>query len=161
MSVQAVIKKHTFYDSVVLMNASLRLREHPGVKEALVVMGTENNKEMLRDLGLLTDEAREASASDLIVAFSLAIVASWSAPALAGASAQHQELCGCKRGTQAATSFKRKPKPGTKAVCPVMKQSFTVHAKSELSYYKGRWYAFCCPGCKPKFDKNPSQYAGR
>ena len=26
------------------------------------------------------------------------------------------------------------------------------------SVYKGKTYYFCCPGCKPLFDKNPEKY---
>ena len=25
--------------------------------------------------------------------------------------------------------------------------------------YEGRVYAFCCPDCKPDFDKDPAKYA--
>jgi Cu+-exporting ATPase len=28
------------------------------------------------------------------------------------------------------------------------------------SVYQGKTFYFCAPGCKAKFDKNPSQYAG-
>lgn len=58
-------------------------------------------------------------------------------------------------------AFKTKPKPGTKAKCPVMKAEFTISKSSKYSFYKGRYYFYCCPGCKPKFDANPSKYAGR
>ena len=61
----------------------------------------------------------------------------------------------------APTSFKSKPKVGTKAHCPVMKADFKITASTLYSKYKGRYYFFCCPGCKPKFDANPKKYAGR
>ncbi len=64
------------------------------------------------------------------------------------------------KARSAPTSFKTKPKVGTKARCPVMKGEFTIKSSSKWTYYKGRYYFFCCPGCKPKFDANPSKYAG-
>ncbi len=60
--------------------------------------------------------------------------------------------------TAAPVAFDKKPAPGTKAKCPVMGGVFKVNEKTEMSQYKGKYYAFCCPGCKPKFDKNPKQY---
>ena len=65
------------------------------------------------------------------------------------------------RAASAPTSFATRPAVGTKATCPVMKNTFTVKANTRVSQYKGRYYVFCCPPCKPKFDANPSKYAGR
>lgn len=47
---------------------------------------------------------------------------------------------------------------GRKAVCPVMKGSFTVTRNTDAAVYKGRTYFFCCPGCAPMFRKNPAKY---
>ncbi len=47
---------------------------------------------------------------------------------------------------------------GAKARCPVMGNDFTVTAETKRSEHQGRHYAFCCPGCKPKFDANPDKY---
>lgn len=47
---------------------------------------------------------------------------------------------------------------GQKAVCPVMKGSFTVTRDTDAAVYKGRTYFFCCPGCAPVFRKNPAKY---
>ncbi|OYT71616.1 MAG: hypothetical protein CFK52_07470 [Chloracidobacterium sp. CP2_5A] len=35
-----------------------------------------------------------------------------------------------------------------------------VEDTSEATYsdYRGKRYYFCCPACKPKFDKNPRKY---
>jgi YHS domain-containing protein len=54
--------------------------------------------------------------------------------------------------------FPQKPAVGTKAVCPVMKNEFSVTANTLISEYKGKFYAFCCPGCKPQFDQDPEKY---
>src|SRR4030065_906102 len=51
------------------MNVSRKLTDAPGIDDALVVMGTDNNKEILDALGLLTDEIRQATTEDLIIAF--------------------------------------------------------------------------------------------
>ncbi|MDJ0762488.1 MAG: YHS domain-containing protein [Myxococcota bacterium] len=58
----------------------------------------------------------------------------------------------------APMAFDKPPAVGTKAKCPVMGQEFTVKENSEFSTHKGKTYVFCCPGCKPKFDKNPEKY---
>lgn len=54
--------------------------------------------------------------------------------------------------------FPQKPAVGTKAVCPVMKNEFSVTANTQISEYKGKFYAFCCPGCKPQFEQDPEKY---
>ena len=54
--------------------------------------------------------------------------------------------------------YATKPDVGTKAWCPVMKNSFTVTKTTEFTQYKGKYYLFCCPGCKPKFEKSPEKY---
>ena len=58
----------------------------------------------------------------------------------------------------APVAFDGKPAPGTKAKCLVMGAEFTVNETTEFSTYKGKTYVFCCPGCKPKFDKNPEKF---
>lgn len=44
--------------------------------------------------------------------------------------------------------------------CPVTGEKIANPAKASggKSVYKGKAYAFCCPGCKPKFDKSPAKY---
>ncbi len=44
-------------------------------------------------------------------------------------------------------------------VCAVMKEKVSDPTKAAFSMYKGQKYVFCCPGCKPEFDKNPAKYA--
>ena len=55
--------------------------------------------------------------------------------------------------------FVGKPPLGTKAWCPVTNEEFAVTEKTEVAEYQGRTYAFCCPDCKPSFEKNPPKYA--
>lgn len=43
--------------------------------------------------------------------------------------------------------------------CPVSNQIVAGYAKAaDYSNYKGTRYYFCCPGCKPQFDKDPDKY---
>lgn len=50
-----------------------------------------------------------------------------------------------------------------KTNCAVMPKDVIKVADSErmglFSDYKGKRYYFCCPGCKPAFDKEPAKYA--
>ncbi|WP_327087914.1 acyl-CoA synthetase FdrA [Nonomuraea sp. NBC_01738] len=67
MSVTAVVKKNTYFDSVSLMSISTKANGLDGVKQAFVAMGTEMNKEVLNNLGLLAAELREAGNGDLMI----------------------------------------------------------------------------------------------
>lgn len=70
-------------------------------------------------------------------------------------------LCGCEAVKGGAKAHAQKPKVGDAATCPVTKHAFKVTAKTTFSQYKGKWYAFCCGDCKPKFDADPAKYASR
>ena len=61
----------------------------------------------------------------------------------------------------APTSFETQPPPGTWAKCPVSGDVFQVDKDTQFATYEGRVYAFCCPDCKPDFDKDPAKYAGK
>lgn len=62
------MKKNFHRDSVQLLHLSEEAKKIQGIKDAAVVMGTTTNKEILTKLGLLTDEGRTASDSDMILA---------------------------------------------------------------------------------------------
>lgn len=69
MSTLANFVKRNFHrDSVRLLHLSEEAKKIEGVKDAAIVMGTTTNKEILQKLGLLTDEGRVASESDMILA---------------------------------------------------------------------------------------------
>ena len=68
MSVKTLIKTSEYHDSVSLMLVARELNNFPGVADASVVMGTEANKSLLEQAGLLTTEAISASPNDLIIA---------------------------------------------------------------------------------------------
>jgi FdrA protein len=67
VSVRSRIKPSAYFDSVALMLVQREVRALPGVREAGAVMGTEANKELLRDAGLLPPEAERAGPDDLIL----------------------------------------------------------------------------------------------
>jgi P-type Cu+ transporter len=65
-----------------------------------------------------------------------------------------------KTGVQ--KNLKMKPKAMQSAVCPVMGTKIPdVSKASGKSVYKGKTYYFCCPSCKPAFDKNPEKYVNK
>lgn len=70
MTVKTVVKPGEYYDSITLMQVARRLSELPGLFDAAVVMGTEANKSILREAGLLTPPVSAASPNDLIIAVS-------------------------------------------------------------------------------------------
>jgi len=63
-----LVKKNFHRDSVQLLHLSEKAKKIDGINDAAVVMGTTTNKEILQKLGLLTDEGRAASESDMILA---------------------------------------------------------------------------------------------
>jgi len=67
MPIKVEIRSGAYYDSVILMQLQRSLAGLPGVLDAGVVMGTEANKEILAQTGLLVDEAKAAAAPDDLV----------------------------------------------------------------------------------------------
>ena len=71
MGCKSLIKKNAYYDSVTLMIITKEVESVSGVKNAVVVMGTEHNKELLANVGLLNDETEKSTPNDLVIAVSL------------------------------------------------------------------------------------------
>lgn len=69
MAIQTIIKKNTYFDSVSLMAISTKANHIPGVRQVNISMGTEKNKEILRNVGLYTPQVEEAQRGDLMVVF--------------------------------------------------------------------------------------------
>lgn len=67
MTIKTIIKASEYHDSVTLMLVAKELASFPGVQDAAVVMGTEANKTIIEQSGLLTDEGRKATPNDLII----------------------------------------------------------------------------------------------
>jgi FdrA protein len=64
---KAEIRSGAYYDSVVLMQLQRSLAALPDVLDAGVMMGTDANKDILTQSDLLTPEARDAAADDLVI----------------------------------------------------------------------------------------------
>jgi len=57
-----------YLDSVALMRLSARLGERPAVDEAVLMVGTDSNRGIMHDAGLLTAVGRAAGPNDLVIA---------------------------------------------------------------------------------------------
>jgi len=68
MVATVVVRKDTYRDSVTLMKISSKVAQLKGVRQAAVVMATPLNKQLLGDIGLLTDEGERAGPTDLVIA---------------------------------------------------------------------------------------------
>jgi len=68
MVVRVIVRKNTYRDSVTLMRISNEASRLDGVSRAAVVMATPTNKQLLKDVKLLIDEAEKASPNDLVIA---------------------------------------------------------------------------------------------
>lgn len=67
MSTGIALRKNEYYDSVFLMGINNRILKEKGVIQSAVLMGSDANKEVLRDLKFPESEIAKASANDLIV----------------------------------------------------------------------------------------------
>jgi FdrA protein len=65
---KCLIKKNAYYDSLTLMVITCEIETMPEVENAVVVMGTELNKALLSNVGLLNDTTQCADCGDLIIA---------------------------------------------------------------------------------------------
>lgn len=72
MTVQVLIKKNTYIDSVSLMSLSTKANEIEGIEQAIIAMGTEMNKEVIENAGLMTEDTEAAAASDLMIIVKMA-----------------------------------------------------------------------------------------
>ncbi|MFJ5766626.1 acyl-CoA synthetase FdrA [Lysinibacillus sp. NPDC093210] len=68
MASKVLIERNAYHDSVTLMSLSGKMNSIEGVEQAVVTMATQMNKELLENIGLLTDEAKESTGNDLIIA---------------------------------------------------------------------------------------------
>lgn len=82
--------------------------------------------------------------------------------ALAATAATAQMDCGKMGKSGCAMGAKAKPtakKTVAGLKCAVTGEKIASAAKAGgKSVYKGKTYYFCCPMCKPKFDKDPAKY---
>ena len=66
-TIKTEIRTGAYYDSVILMQLQRALADLPEVLDAGVVMGTDANKQLLDQSGLLVDEIKKAKADDLVI----------------------------------------------------------------------------------------------
>jgi len=69
--VKNIVLGNRYFDSLKLMRISGKIAEVQGVKKGAVVMATDLNKQILRDVGLFTAVLEEAKPDHLVVAVSL------------------------------------------------------------------------------------------
>lgn len=62
-----VIKKNSYQDSINLMLLTNSIHTIDGIKKCSIMMGTDANKDILKNGGLLTAEAESAAPSDMVI----------------------------------------------------------------------------------------------
>ena len=62
------VRKNAYYDSVTLMTISKEVKKLDGVREALVGMGTDLNRDLVVSTGLKTDEFDAVTSNDFFIA---------------------------------------------------------------------------------------------
>jgi len=67
MQLQATVRKNQYQDSVRLMQISRQASALPGVAKVLALLGTDSNKKVLADLGLMDATVAAATANDLVI----------------------------------------------------------------------------------------------
>lgn len=55
--------------------------------------------------------------------------------------------------------FDAPPPVGTKAMCAVSGEVFTVEADTDRAEHDGKHYVFCCSRCVDKFNADPHKFA--
>jgi succinyl-CoA synthetase alpha subunit len=68
MIVKNIVRENTYLDSIMLMSISNQMKKLENVEEAAAIMGSEANKELLREIGILTKDGEGAKPGDLIIA---------------------------------------------------------------------------------------------
>jgi FdrA protein len=72
MPILNAVKHNFFRDSIQLMRLTEDAKKLPGVVDAVVAMGTDTNKLLLQQLGLIQEEGKAAGDGDLVLAVSVA-----------------------------------------------------------------------------------------
>ncbi|MBU4561337.1 acyl-CoA synthetase FdrA [bacterium] len=70
MLLKNIVKKNTYQDSVFLMSIAHRVKSLKGIKEVSCLMGTPENKRLLKSVNLLTEEGKGAEPNDLLISIS-------------------------------------------------------------------------------------------
>lgn len=67
MSLKIIIRKNTYYDSIFLMNLSEEIQKSEGIKQVILLMGTDMNKTVLEDLKITNKRTDSATPNDLMI----------------------------------------------------------------------------------------------
>lgn len=63
-----LVKENAYYDSVTLMLISSRVMSLPGIENAAVMMGTDQNKDLMLESGLIDEAiAKKVTANDMVI----------------------------------------------------------------------------------------------
>lgn len=65
---KVIIHKNAYYDSVFLMLTAKAVKQVPGVKDTVILMGTEANLEILKNVEMSVPETENVTTNDLIIA---------------------------------------------------------------------------------------------
>lgn len=68
MHIETRLLKGVYTDSMSLMALSTEINKLPGVKRAMIGMGTDMNKQVIQDVGLMTPEINAATTGDMMFA---------------------------------------------------------------------------------------------
>lgn len=67
MKTRILIKKNQYRDSVFLMRINERIRSLPGIEEIAIMMGTDNNKDLIKNVGFSGEEIDSATSMDIVI----------------------------------------------------------------------------------------------
>ena len=65
--IKGIIKKGEYFDSVTLMIASKEINKNNGIIDSSIIMGTNENKAILKMAGLFLDIFENADDTDLLL----------------------------------------------------------------------------------------------
>ena len=114
MTVKNHVLKNMYRDSVALMRLSQEMEGLENVAQATAIMGTDNNKDLLAQAGLLADSGKSATPNDLIVAFDLTPPGREEAVMT---SVQHRLMSG-RQGTGGGTGYRLRSMEGALQTLP-------------------------------------------
>lgn len=69
--IKTITRRNCYLDSIFLMNVAKETMKIEGVRDAILLMGTDMNKTVLKEVGGLTPEAMAASPNDMIISLDL------------------------------------------------------------------------------------------
>ena len=101
--IEAEIRSGAYYDSVILMQLQRSLVQLPGILDAGVVMGTDANKDILAQSGLLSPEVQAAVADDMVI-----VVKGKDIVSAKAAIEKVDELLSARRGTGVDKEYRPK-----------------------------------------------------